>query len=183
LEKDQAGKLFKLMSKYAPETKKDKRQRLKEEAKSKADKKEQKEGDRPLVLKFGLNHVTTLVENKTAKLVVMAHDVVPIELMVHLPALCRKMGVPYCFVKSKARLGTFVHQKTATCLAVTDVRKEDLHDMDNLRAFFKSAFNENSGIRTVDGEPVFGIKNQQKRGRRSGKKGGAKKVAEVKKAE
>lgn len=176
MEKDQAGKLFKLLSKYSPETKKDKRQRLKEEAKDKADKKEKKEGEKPLVLKFGLNHVTTLVENKTAKLVVMAHDVVPIELMVHLPALCRKLKVPYCFIKSKARLGTFVHQKTATCLALTDVRKEDLHDLDNLRAFFNSAFNENSGIRTVEGEPVFGIKKQQKRGRKQKKSAPKKKV-------
>lgn len=176
MEKDQAGKLFKLLSKYSPETKKDKRQRLKEEAKDKADKKEKKEGEKPLVLKFGLNHVTTLVENKAAKLVVMAHDVVPIELMVHLPALCRKMKVPYCFIKSKARLGTFVHQKTATCLALTDVRKEDLHDLDNLRAFFNSAFNENSGIRTVEGEPVFGVKKQQKRGRKPKKSAPKKKV-------
>ena len=42
------------------------------------------------VLKYGLNHVTTLVENKMAKLVIIAHDVEPIELVCWLPALCRK---------------------------------------------------------------------------------------------
>lgn len=41
-----------------------------------------------------------------AQLVVIAHDVDPIELVVWLPALCRKMEVPYCIVKGKARLGT-----------------------------------------------------------------------------
>jgi len=41
-----------------------------------------------------------------------AHDVDPIELVVFLPALCRKMGVPYVIVKGKARLGTVVHKKT-----------------------------------------------------------------------
>jgi large subunit ribosomal protein L7Ae len=45
------------------------------------------------------------VQNK-AQLVVIAHDVDPIELVVWLPALCRKMEVPYCIVKGKARLGS-----------------------------------------------------------------------------
>merc|ERR1711953_436905 len=40
---------------------------------------------KPTVLKYGLNHVTTLVENKTAKLVIIAHDVDPIEMICWLP--------------------------------------------------------------------------------------------------
>ena len=43
------------------------------------------------------------------------------QIVLFLPALCRKMNVPYCIVKSKARLGTVVHRKTATCLAFTQV--------------------------------------------------------------
>jgi len=39
-----------------------------------------------------------------AQLVVIAHDVDPIELVVWFPALCRKIEVP-CIVKGKARLG------------------------------------------------------------------------------
>lgn len=38
----------------------------------------------------------------------IAHDVDPIELVVWLPALCRKMEIPYCIVKGKARLGTVI---------------------------------------------------------------------------
>lgn len=57
------------------------------------------------VIKFGLKHVTTLIEEQKASLVVIAHDVSPIELVVWLPALCRKMGVPYCILKGKVRLG------------------------------------------------------------------------------
>jgi len=44
-----------------------------------------------------------------AQLVVIAHDVDPIELVVWLPALCRKMGVPYAIVKGKSRLGQVRH--------------------------------------------------------------------------
>ncbi|KAG0019680.1 60S ribosomal protein L8B, partial [Podila clonocystis] len=67
---------------------------------------------KPFVVKYGINHITALVEAKKASLVVIADDVDPIEVVVWLPALCRKMGVPYCIVKGKARLGT-VKNETA----------------------------------------------------------------------
>ena len=57
------------------------------------------------MIKYGLNHVVTLVEQRKAKLVVIAADVDPIELVMFLPHLCRNKEVPYCFVKSKAKLG------------------------------------------------------------------------------
>ena len=52
-----------------------------------------------MVVKYGLNHVTQLVESGKAQLVVIAHDVDPIELVIWLPALCKKQGIPYCIVK------------------------------------------------------------------------------------
>merc|ERR1719484_327986 len=97
-----------------------------------------KDGDKeqktkkPQVLKFGLNHVTTLVEEKVAKLVVIAHDVDPIELVCWLPALCRKKDVPYCIIKGKGRLGELVHQKSAACVALVTVRQEDKGELSTL---------------------------------------------------
>ena len=80
---------MKLLKKYQPETKEAKRKRLLEEAKTKADtgKTSAKSDKAPVhhYLKFGLNHITSLVENKEAKLVVIAHDVDPIELVLWLP--------------------------------------------------------------------------------------------------
>ena len=73
-----------------------------------------------------------LVEAKKAALVVIAHDVDPIELVVFLPALCRKMGVPYVIVKGKARLGTVVHKKTAAVLTIQEVRSEDDRELATL---------------------------------------------------
>lgn len=52
-----------------------------------------------VVVKFGLNHVTDLIEASKAQLVIIAHDVDPIELVLWLPALCKKMNVPYFIVK------------------------------------------------------------------------------------
>jgi len=108
-----------------------------------------------------LSHITTLIENGEAKLVVIAHDVDPIELVLHLPTLCRKKNIPYAFVKSKARLGTFVHQKTATALALTEVRKADQQDLETLSSNFRNMYNENATLRKVYGGGVLGIKNRQ----------------------
>jgi len=87
------------------------------------------ETKKPLFVKYGLNHTVALIEAKKASLVVIAHDVDPIELVVYLPALCRKMGVPYVIVKGKARLGTVVHKKTAAVLTIEDVRSEDQREL------------------------------------------------------
>ena len=73
-----------------------------------------------------------MIEAKKASLVVIANDVDPIELVVYLPALCRKMGVPYVIVKNKSRLGTVIHHKTAAVLAVTEVKKEDEKELATL---------------------------------------------------
>jgi large subunit ribosomal protein L7Ae len=160
IDKNQTSQLIKLLAKYSPETKAEKKERLEAKANAlKADKKEA-QTPKPFHLKFGLNHVTTLVEEGKAKLVVMAHDVDPLEIMVFLPALCRKKNVPFCFVKSKARLGKLCHMKTATCVALTDVRKEDLQDFDTLQKTFMAQFNENLALKRTWGGGIMGIKNQ-----------------------
>lgn len=64
-------------------------------------------------VKYSLNYVVDLVENKKAALVLISNDVDPIELVIFLPALCHKMGIPYTIVKGKARLGTVVHKKVS----------------------------------------------------------------------
>lgn len=154
VEKNQTAKLLKLLSKYSPETRQAKKDRLKKEAEGQGGK-----TAKPVHLKFGLNHVTTLVEENRAKLVVIAHDVDPIEMVVFLPALCRKKGVPYCFIRGKANLGKLCHLKTATCIAVTEVRKEDSIDLDSLCKQFKARYNDNGDLRRVWGGGIMGIKN------------------------
>merc|ERR1711939_648613 len=140
-DKRQASQLFRLLNNLKPETKADKKQRLAAAAEKKAagDKGASK---KPLCVKMGINHVTTLVEEKKAKLVVIAHDVDPVEIVVWLPALCKARGVPYCIVKSKARLGAVVNKKTATCLAITDVKKENEKDLDNMITVATANFND-----------------------------------------
>jgi len=54
----------------------------------------------------GTNEVTKLIERGQAKLVVMAEDVTPPEVMAHLPFLCEEKSIPYIYVPNKNELGT-----------------------------------------------------------------------------
>jgi ribosomal protein L7Ae-like RNA K-turn-binding protein len=125
LDKNTATQLFQLLNKYKPESKQEKKARLLSEAESrekKGDKATTSDSKKPVYAKYGLNHVVGLVESKKAKFVVIADDVEPIELVVFLPALCRKMGVPYVIVKGKSRLGLvtgmFPHTQDKTALTM-----------------------------------------------------------------
>jgi len=168
LDKNNADTLLRLLGKYRPETKEAKKKRLAEAAKSRVadekkggagDKKDEKKAvsEKPMLLKYGINHVTSLIESKKAKLVLIAHDVDPIEIVVWLPALCRKMDVPYAIIKSKARLGQLVHKKTATAVAVTDVKPDDNAKLDQA---IKSVRENYSVVHRQWGGGILGAKAQ-----------------------
>jgi large subunit ribosomal protein L7Ae len=162
LDKNQASELFKLLVKYQPETKAAKEERLESKAKALAggEAAPAHTGPPPPMLKYGLKHVTTLIESKKAKLVVIAHDVDPIELVVWLPALCRKMDIPFAIVKGKSRLGTLTHKKTCAVVALTSVHKEDDNKLKTLSENFKAQFNEN--VERKWGGGIMGLKTQAK---------------------
>uniref|UniRef100_A0A146LPI9 60S ribosomal protein L7a n=2 Tax=Lygus hesperus TaxID=30085 RepID=A0A146LPI9_LYGHE len=84
LNKNQACELLNFLSKYQTETVKEKRARLLARASAELQN-EKVTTEQPHLLKYGLNHVTSLIEKKRAKLVVIAHDVDPIELVIWLP--------------------------------------------------------------------------------------------------
>ncbi|KAH6601329.1 hypothetical protein BASA50_001679 [Batrachochytrium salamandrivorans] len=163
LDKNTATQAFRLLNKYRPETKIEKRARLTAAAETVAAGKKVDQGKKPVVVKYGINHITALVEAKKAQLVVIADDVDPIELVIWLPALCRKMGVPYCIVKSKSRLGTVVHKKTATALVITEVKAEDKSELAALVSAVKANFNDKSEeIRRTWGGGIMGQKSNNK---------------------
>jgi len=160
LDKPTAINAFKLLNKYRPETKIQKKERLLEAAKLKAEGKKY-EPKKPYVVKYGINHITALVEAKKANLVLIAHDVDPIEIVLWLPALCRKMGVPYAIIKGKARLGAVVHKKTATALAFVDIKDEDKSAFGSLVNSIKVNYNDKiEDIKKQWGGGVMGAKSQ-----------------------
>jgi large subunit ribosomal protein L7Ae len=80
LDKQTAVQLFKLLEKYRPETKLQKSARLKAKAEAKVAGKDQAPSKKLANLRAGCNTVTKMVEQKKAQLVVIAHDVDPIEV-------------------------------------------------------------------------------------------------------
>jgi large subunit ribosomal protein L7Ae len=99
IDRNQATTLLKLLRKYQPESEQKKKERRLEAAKLKAENKKPADTKPPIAVKYGLNNVTGLIENKKARLVIIANDVDPIETIVWLPQLCRKQEVPFCFIR------------------------------------------------------------------------------------
>jgi large subunit ribosomal protein L7Ae len=53
----------------------------------------------------GTNETTKSIERGNTKLVVIAENVEPPEVVAHLPILCEERNTPYIFVPSKEQLG------------------------------------------------------------------------------
>jgi len=163
LDRQTASQLFRLLDKYRPESKQEKKERLRSRAEERAKGKPDVPTKRPAMVRSGVNTVTSLIEQKKAQLVIIAHDVDPLEIVLFMPALCRKMGVPYCIVKGKARLGRVVRRKTATCLALEKTNNEDRASLNKLVEAVKTNFNDRSEeIRRHWGGGVMGNKSQAK---------------------
>lgn len=161
MDKQQATEFFKLAKKYKPESKAEKKERTQGAAEKEMETGEAAASKKANCLKYGINHITSLVEQKKAQLVVIAHDVDPIELVVWLPALCRKMDIPYAIVKGKSRLGQLVHKKTATAVAFTSVAQEDRKAFSSLVQSVKDTNQEKSEqLRKQWGGNIMGPKSQ-----------------------
>src|SRR5579862_1204471 len=72
-------------------------------------------------IRVGTNEVTKSSERAEAKLVVMAEDVDPVEILVHVPMLCEEKRIPYVYVPKKQRLGQSAGlSKSAASVAIVE---------------------------------------------------------------
>jgi large subunit ribosomal protein L7Ae len=56
-------------------------------------------------IKKGTNEATKAIERGVARLVIVGEDVVPPEIVAHIPALCEEKKTPYIYVKKQSDLG------------------------------------------------------------------------------
>ncbi len=72
-------------------------------------------------IKIGINEVTKAIERNSAKLVVIAEDVTPVEIVMHIPVIAKEKNIPFTYVKTKDELGKAVGiSAKASCIAVMD---------------------------------------------------------------
>ena len=75
-------------------------------------------------IKIGVNEVTKAIERGKAKLVVMAEDVDPQEIMIHIPIIAAEKKIPFAYCKTKDELGKAAGLKVSTTsIAVLDEGK------------------------------------------------------------
>ncbi len=96
-------------------------------------------------IRIGVNETTKAVEREVAKLVLIAEDVNPKEIVMHIPLLCDEKKIPYCQVKTKKELGEKAGIEVGTsCVAITDAgnAKKELGELAKKLAELKGAKKE-----------------------------------------
>ncbi|MDE1859992.1 MAG: 50S ribosomal protein L7Ae [Candidatus Micrarchaeota archaeon] len=59
-------------------------------------------------VKKGINEVTKSIERNMAALVILAEDVTPEEVVMHIPTLCEQKKIPFVYVPTKVEVGNAV---------------------------------------------------------------------------
>jgi large subunit ribosomal protein L7Ae len=78
------------------------------------------------VVKKGANEVTKSVERGLASFVVIAGDVEPEEVVIHLPSICEQKKISYSYVPSKQELGKSIGMNVpCTAVAVENAGKAE----------------------------------------------------------
>lgn len=79
-------------------------------------------------IKKGINETTKAVERKVAKLVLVAKDVNPAEVIMHIAPLCKEKEVPCVMVPSREELGAAAGLGVATS-SVAVIKEGDAKDI------------------------------------------------------
>lgn len=83
-------------------------------------------------IRIGVNEVTKAVERETAKLVLIAENVDPKEIVMHIPLICDDKKIPYCPIKTKKELGQKAGIEvgsSAVAIVSTDAAKKELGEL------------------------------------------------------
>jgi len=89
-------------------------------------------------IRRGTNETTKSIERGNAKLVVIASDVEPEEIVMHIPEICEEKGIPFVYVPSKTDLGKFAGMGViSAAIAIDEVGSGDKLLKDILNALPK----------------------------------------------
>ena len=83
-------------------------------------------------VKKGTNETTKAVERGTAELLLIAEDVSPEEIVMHLPELADEKGIPYVFIETQDEVGRAAGLEVGSAAAaIVDVgdAEDDVEDI------------------------------------------------------
>ncbi len=80
----------------------------------------------------GTNETTKAIERGIGKLIVIAEDVQPPEVVAHIPIICEERNTPYIFVPSKQQLGESLGIEVGSAAATIVDAGEGQHIVDQV---------------------------------------------------
>jgi len=80
----------------------------------------------------GTNETTKAIERGIGKLIVIAEDVQPPEVVAHIPIICEERNTPYIFVPSKQQLGEYLGIEVGSAAATIVDAGEGQHIVDQV---------------------------------------------------
>ncbi|QZA88878.1 50S ribosomal protein L7Ae [Salinarchaeum sp. IM2453] len=83
-------------------------------------------------VKKGTNEATKAVERGTAELVLIAEDVQPEEIVMHLPEIADEKGIPYVFVDTQDDIGHAAGLEVGSAAAAIVDAGEASDDVENI---------------------------------------------------
>jgi len=93
----------------------------------------------------GTNETTKAIERGTSRLVVIAEDVEPPEVVAHLPIICEERNAAYVFVPSKQQLGEAMGISVGSAAATIIDAGESQHILDEIVNSTKNKKEKSSG--------------------------------------
>ncbi|KAF7683469.1 H/ACA ribonucleoprotein complex subunit NHP2 [Astathelohania contejeani] len=77
-------------------------------------------------VKRGIKATLKELKRGSYGLLIIGGDVSPMDLVIHLPALCEKRNLPYVFVESKSALSVASEKGTSSVCCFIPIDKDDL---------------------------------------------------------
>lgn len=90
-------------------------------------------------VKKGTNEATKAIERGVSKLVVIAEDVEPPEVVAHLPLLCEEQGAAFAFVPTRQEIGKALGIDVTTAAAAILDAGDAQHIVDQVVASMEKA--------------------------------------------
>ncbi|QZX99563.1 50S ribosomal protein L7Ae [Halobaculum rubrum] len=84
------------------------------------------------IVKKGTNETTKAVERGNAKLVYIAEDVEPEEIVMHLPELCEEKGISYVFIETQDDVGHAAGLEVGSAAAAVTETGDAEEDIDDI---------------------------------------------------